>query len=203
MSLTFSIKNLGEAFTIFSPVILSCMFLLVSLINNDVKGIILLSMVSILWIIIKLLQNVELFRNEGFSMGMACNMYSLGTSYSSPSFITAVLGFLIFYTFVGPLLFNSSVPSVGLIVFYTVVAVIQYIFGFKLKCFGHKGYWLGMVFGAIVGGLLWSAFTYFGNPQLIFFQDKESSSSNNTQCGMKTKQQFQCKVYKNGQLVKS
>jgi len=119
------------------------------------------------------------------------------SKYGNPSFSAFVFAFTITYLAI-PMFTNSNVNYwvfAGLIIYF----IIDIIMKLSKKCIiKMTDLILNVLSGAGCAGVIVSAMTAGGSSKYLFYN---STSSDNSQCSMPSKQTFKCSVYKNGELV--
>jgi hypothetical protein len=197
IELTFS--NLAQLFSALSPVFITFFLVMLSIFNQNVKGIVFVAGALLATFINILLMNViqSPILSNASSM---CNLieFPLLTKYNSPSATSMFIAFTFAYLFM-PMMFNKQMN-------YPVIASISFLFVVDMitrmnhYCNTLGGSVLGGLVGFILGMIWYGMFHMLGYDDVLYFQEMES---NKLMCKKPSKQTFKCSVYKNGKLVSS
>lgn len=200
MALPFTIENIIQLFSLFSPLFLGTFLVLVSVFNQNLKGIIYLSGVLFTSIfcygISTVINNPRDIANEG----VICNLIDLpwvSNLYNVPNFNSVFISFTFIYLLL-PMLVNNQINFIILGVIVSLFVVDAYV-KVNNKCTpGLRGIGYGFILGLAFGILWYLLFKITGNEKFLFFNDL---TSNNVVCNRPANQTFKCSVYKNGQIV--
>jgi len=185
---------------IFTPIILSCFFILLSILNENIKGII-----FILGAIIAIVSYVYTCSIINFQCppeaDLICNTFGLpfkyGTANTSGSSILFIL-----YTFVYiliPMIVNKHTNVYFLIIMLLLLVVNIYASMVK-KCVDIWQLSLASLFGLFFGFIWYLVISYIDNGLFLYYDELDS---NNVQCKRPTNDTFKCTVYRNGQIDNS
>jgi len=96
-------------------------------------------------------------------------------------------------------LIKNNLQNYQLIVFLLAITGVNVVVGLFNKCSSIIGIVLGLLLGSLFGALYYFLLS-LNQSNLVYFSD---TIGNNTQCTRPSapSQNFQCKVYKNGELV--
>ena len=189
MTLQLTFSNVIQLFSIFAPLFLGTFLVLVSVFNQNIKGMIYLGGVLIASVInymVSMVIGSEPLESEG----TICNLVEF------PNYNSMFIGFTLMYLLL-PMLSNNQINFwiVGTIV--SIFAVDAYV---KLQyfCTVPRGITIGGVVGAALGAVWYFLLKFNNFESLLFFNDL---TSNNVVCNRPKNQTFKCSVYKNGQVI--
>jgi hypothetical protein len=198
MTLQLTFSNIVQVFSIFAPFFLGTFLVLVSVFNQNIKGIIYLGGVLIASVInyaISGLIGSEPLDNEG----PICNLMEvpfIPNRYNVPNYNSMFIGFTLMYLLL-PMLTNNQINlwMIGTIV--SIFVVDAYV---KLQyfCTVPRGITIGGIVGITLGAVWYFLFKFTNMTSLLFFNDL---TSNNVVCKRPQNQTFKCSVYKNGQVI--
>lgn len=201
-SITLSLSNLFNFFSFLTPFLTVFFLVMVSIFNMDLKGFIYLGGILMVSIINELLMNIvksPVNDNRNPLCGALSIPFSTANSrYNSPSLNSVIISFTFAYLFL-PMIFNNQL-NYAVVVAFTSIFIIDTFSQISNKCTNGAGVILGGLVGIIFGSIFYTLIFYSGYKNLLFFQEFQS---NNIICKRPKKQQFKCKVYKNGELVDS
>ena len=198
MTLQLTFSNVVQIFSIFAPLFLGTFLVLVSIFNQNIKGMIYLGGVLIASVInymVSMVIGSEPLDNEG----PICNLLEfplIPSRYNVPNYNSMFIGFTLMYLLL-PMLSNNQINFwiVGTIV--SIFAVDAYV---KLQyyCTVPRGITIGGIVGLSLGAVWYFIFRFSKFESLLFFSDL---TSNNVVCKRPQNQTFKCSVYKNGQVI--
>lgn len=195
VQLTFS--NVVQIFGIFAPLFLGTFLILVSVFNQNIKGIIYLGAVLISSVInyaVSTAIRSEPLENEG----AICNLmeFPVLSRYNVPNYNSMFIAFTLMYLLL-PMLSNNQINFWIIGVIVSIFAVDAYV---KLMyfCTVPRGITIGAVVGASLGAVWYFILKLNKLESLLFFNDL---TSNNVICKRPANQTFKCSVYKNGQVI--
>lgn len=195
VQLTFS--NVIQLFSIFAPLFLGTFLVLVSVFNQNIKGMIYLGGVLISSVInfaVSASIRSEPLDNEG----IICNLveFPMFTRYNVPNYNSMFIAFTLMYLLL-PMLSNNQINFWIIGVIVSIFAVDAYV---KLMyfCTVPRGIVIGAVVGLTLGAVLYFILKLSEMESLLFFNDL---TSNNVICKRPKNQTFKCSVYKNGQVI--
>jgi len=198
ISLTF--ENFIQLFSALSPFLLMFFMLMLTFLNQNIKGIIYLCGIMIVCFVnIFLMNSIKSCTNPN-SVTTMCNLIDIPliTRFNSPNMSTVFITFTIIYLFL-PMQFNNMYNIPILVSLFTLFALDSFT---KLTylCTNYGGIALGTLVGIIGGSLWYSMFHMMDLDNLLYFNE---FSSNKVICKRPSKQTFKCSVYKNGKLISS
>ncbi len=198
MTLQLTFSNLVQVFSIFAPFFLGTFLVLVSVFNQNIKGMIYLGGVLIASVINYAISGMigsEPLENEG----PICNLMEvpfIPYRFNVPNYNSMFIGFTLMYLLL-PMLTNNQINfwMIGTIV--SIFAIDAYV---KLQyfCTVPRGITIGGIVGIALGAAWYFLFKFTNTTSLLFFNDL---TSNNVVCKRPQNQTFKCSVYKNGQVI--
>jgi len=198
MTLQLTFSNIVQLFSIFAPLFLGTFLVLVSVFNQNIKGLIYLGGVliaSVINYIVSMTIGSEPVPGEG----SICNLVEfplIPNRYNVPNYNSMFIAFTLMYLLL-PMLTNSQVNLwiIGTIV--SIFAIDAYV-KLQYSCTVPRGITIGGIVGAALGSLWYFLFKFTDMQSLLFFNDL---TSNNVVCNRPKNQTFKCSVYKNGQVI--
>tara|TARA_B100001093_G_scaffold494972_1_gene538938 strand:- start:99 stop:716 length:618 start_codon:yes stop_codon:yes gene_type:complete len=193
------LSNLFKLLSLLSPILLVFFMVMLSLFNQDIKGLVYLAGILVSSTVNIVAQHIIRSRpNEKASIVCGVFTPSLLDSYNSPNSSSLLIAFTIAYLFL-PMRFNNNMNYLVLIALFSLFGIDAYTKVTSL-CTPSTGAFLGALLGFVLGSLWFTLFHMTGNDSLLYF---DTYSSNRVFCEKPSKQTFKCKVYKNGQLISS
>jgi hypothetical protein len=198
MALQLTFSNIVQLFSIFAPLFLGTFLVLVSVFNQNIKGLIYLGGVLIASVInymVSMVIGSEPDKNEG----PICNIVEFPLvpgRYNVPNYNSMYVAFTMMYLLL-PMLSNNQINFWIIGTIASIFAVDAYV---KLQyfCTVPRGIVIGGVVGASLGALWYLLLKLNKFESLLFFNDL---TSNNVVCNRPKNQTFKCSVYKNGQVI--
>lgn len=198
MALQLTFSNIVQLFTVFAPLFLGTFLVLISVFNQNIKGLIYLGGVLIASVInlgIMFMIGSEPVDNQG----AICNLIEfplIPTQYNVPNYNSMFIMFTLVYLLL-PMLANNQVNMwiIGTIV--SIFAVDAYV-KLQYSCTVPRGITFGAIIGGFLGAIWYFVFKLTEHESLLFFSDLVS---NNVICQRPKNQTFKCSVYKNGQVI--
>lgn len=192
-------SNILQLTSALSPLLIGFFMVMLSILNQNVKGIIFIAGALLATVINIFLMNIIKSPIDP-NASMTCNLVELPflMKYNSPAPTSLFIAFTFAYLFL-PMNFNQQMN-------YPVIAVLMCLFFADAitkvfnKCATLSGTIFGGLIGFILGALWYTLFHSLGYDDLLYFDEMES---NNVVCKKPSKQTFKCSVYKNGELVSS
>ena len=133
----------------------------------------------------------------------ACNMFSIPgiTDYISPCLSSAIMSFTAIYL-MGPMI-TANEPNPSLFAFLIIMNFLNAYTKYSSSCSDVKGIIAGFVSGAVLAaayvGLIYASHEN-ANSELLFLSEV---LPNNEICSRPSQQEFKCRVYKNGKLIRN
>lgn len=198
MELTF--KNILNFISSLSPLLLGFCIILISIINQNIKGIIYLAGVLLSSVFCLLFSNIikSELPDDASPLCSIVDFPFINNNFNSPAFNSVFIAFTIAYLIL-PMIFNNQMNYI-LLIFLLTLFFLDAFTKFMKKCVNFSGVLLGGILGLLFGSLWFILFYMSDNKQLLFFNEM---SSNNVVCSRPKKQKFKCAVYKNGTLLKN
>jgi len=192
-----TVPNLFAYFSMISPFLLVLVFVFISIINSNLKGLIYLLGVIFLFAIVALFQNVLRVPLSDKASAF-CQLFAVPYPiFTVPSFNSAIFLFTIVYLFV-PMMINRIMNFPLLF-----VILVLFVIDCSMKSANYCTTPTGIVLGSFIG-IIWGLFWYFliqgQNNELLYYDDL---LSNKVACSRPSQQKFKCSVYKNGELLKT
>lgn len=190
-----SILNYG---VLLLPVIITSFLVLISVFNQNAKGLIFLLNVLVLAVgNLGLQKFFKVARPTDYDEDN-CQLLDFNSGHSLPDFNSNFLAFVLAYL-CWPMIEKETQPNIPLIIVLFILNIANIFFRYRNKCSSGIGLGLGSLVGLLYGSLtflLW----YSIDKKLVFI---DAMASNKVACSRPSKQTFKCAVYKNGQLVKN
>jgi hypothetical protein len=192
--INFSLMDVISGISLIAPFLLAFLMIMISIINTNVKGLIYMLGLVILFILVILFQNT--FKQPPSPDGF-CNLFSV-THYGTPSFNSALYLYTITYVLL-PMI-NMGMMNYPLIIVFLGLYASDCIVKYYNKCSSRVGIIMGSILGLFVGFVWFVVIRASGQTGLLYYDDLISSK---IACSRPTKQQFKCRVYKNGELIEN
>ena len=196
----FNLTNLLQYFSMVAPFIIAFFMVMISIFNFNFKGFIYIFGLIILFLIITLFQTIIKYNPSKYGVvSRICKTFSFPDPfglYSIPQFSSSMYSFTFLYLF-------SPMIATGLYNIPLLVSILSfYVIDTVIKVNGNCTNPLGVLFGTIMG-IVWGSIFFmilrtYNNADLLFYDDYLSDK---VACTRPSKQQFKCRVYKNGELL--
>jgi hypothetical protein len=193
--MNFSLMDYISALSLIAPFLLAFSMVMISVINSNIKGLIYLAGLFILFCIVAAFQytlKVPVEKTNGF-----CNFIAT-TQYSVPSFNSALYLYTIIYVLF-PMI-QMGMVNFPLIIVFLILYVSDCTVKYKNKCSSMVGIVMGSILGLFFGISWFIVIRATGQNGLLYYDDLVS---NKIACSRPTKQNFKCQVYKNGELIQN
>jgi len=177
-------SNILKLLSLMSPVLLVFFMVMLSLFNQDIKGIVYLGGVLIA-AMVNVMVAAQIGTEPDPAASVVCSVFSLPgmPAHTSPCASSLIVAFTIAYLIL-PMFFNKTMN-------YAVIVALLCLFGLDARTK------VASLCTPTAGVVLFHA---SGLDSLLYFN---TYSSNKVFCEKPAKQTFKCRVYKNGQLVSS
>lgn len=196
MRLTFT--NLLSFFGTIAPILLTFFLMMVSLFNQNAKGVVYIGGILVATVINILLSNMFQKRTPTADK-FTCSIIDFpGEYYTAPAYNTMFIAFTIVYLLM-PMIFNNNLNYM-LIIFLLLILFSEIFAKIMRACNDVIDILSGLIFGSLIGFMWFAVFHYTGNNSLLFYSD---FVSNSVVCERPKKQTFKCAVYKNGKLIQN
>ena len=199
MAMEFGLDNVLKLFSLISPTLLAFFLVMLSLFNQDIKGLIYLAGALMAMVINVFIMNTVKSETNPNAAAI-CSVIDIpgGSPYNSPTSSSVFIAFTIAYLLL-PMRFNNNMNYVVLIALLCLFGLDAYTKVHSL-CTPASGTVLGGLTGFMLGAMWFALFHVAGFDSLLYF---DTYSSNRVFCSKPSKQSFKCSVYKNGQLIDS
>jgi hypothetical protein len=187
----FNIQEVMKLLALTLPYFVVFLFIMISIINSNIKGFIYFLGLILVYIIIVLFQG-SIPESQKTSI---CNIFD-SYHYVHPSFMSALYAYTIVFMLTP--MFLYKVFNLPLIVILLVFSAIDISVRYHFECTNLVAIMFGTVLGAGIG-IIWAySLKQSGNSSLLYYDDLVS---NKQSCSQPTNEQFRCSVYKNGELL--
>ena len=191
------LPNLFNYFAMISPFLVILLFVFISIINSNLKGMIYLLGIFILLLVVYLFQSVlRVHLPEKSSPFCQIFAFPMGL-YTVPSMNSAIFLFTLVYLFL-PMVMNN-IMNYPLLIILLILYAIDCVIKTGRRCTTPTGIILGSFVGILVG-LFWYFVIKSQSPNLLYYDDL---LSNKIACSRPSQQKFKCSVYKNGELLQT
>lgn len=200
MAIQLTVSNILQFFAIFAPLLLGFFIIIMSVFNQDAKGIVYFGGVLSTCIISTILMNM-IQSTKSPNAASHCSIIDLpfnATLYNNPSLSSVFIAFTFAYLLL-PMRLNDQM-NYTLIAFLAGLFVLDAVNSIVNSCTTFMGVFIGLMVGAVCGTLYYGLFHFMGGDSFLYF---DLVSSNKVYCSRPKKQTFKCEVYKNGELVKT
>lgn len=191
VSMTFNIPELMKLLTLMLPYFVVFLFIMLSIINSNIKGFILFLGLIFVYGLIKIFQGTVPV-SQTVSI---CNIFDT-YHYVHPSFISALYAYTITFIITPMAIYEAY--NIPLIIILLVFSIIDVIVRYKFGCTQPVPILLGTVIGVSTAIIWVYILKSSGNSSLLYYDDLVS---NKQSCSRPTNEQFKCSVYKNGELL--
>ena len=190
-----SIPSSGLFFvSLIGPYILIGFFILLSIFNQNLKGVAYLVGMCVLFSLVSIFSG--LFETLLDDSNNKCGGYGLFSSDIGLPYGTFVYVFSFFYLLM-PMITNGII-NMPLLVSLFLMTVLDALVNWKEKCTNLYFIIISTVIASIFG-TLWSVLIYSIKPELAYHTDY--ISTNKLACSLPSKQKFKCVVKKNGEII--
>ena len=177
------------------PSVLVGFFLLLSIFNQNLKGIAYLIGICVLSVISSMIGGMY-NAISGDHKDPKCAGYGLFFSKNGLPYGTLIYVFSFFYLLMPRL--TNGIVNMPLLVSLILVTVLDASVNLKQGCSNSVSIMLSIVVASLAG-TLWSTLIYSIKPELTYHTDY--ISSNKLACSLPSKQKFKCVVKKNGEII--
>ena len=197
MAIQLSITNVFRFISYITPVLLIFFMIMISVFNQDVKGLIYLGGVLITIFITVACKNM--IKKESENPAYTCELFDYpgnASNYTVPSLNSVLIAFTFAYLF-KPMQ-DYKQYNYSIIISILILFVIDAVTKLTNNCTPPLGVISGGLIGYVLGIVFYSLLKATGNEKLLYLNELQS---NNVVCSKPSEQQFKCAVYKNGQLI--
>ena len=187
-----SIPIVLQFITLVAPYFLASFFVLLSIVNGDIKGFMYLFGLIIVYGIILLFKG-SLPKQE--STGI-CTVLE-GYHGKHPSFITALYVYSLVYVMLPMIMYN--VFNVQLIIILSFIIIVDTLIrAYKMKCISTVNIFFGFIIGGLIAVLWVFMLKQSGQTKLLFYDE---ILSNRETCSRPSTDKFTCDVYQYGKII--
>jgi len=196
MSLNLDLLNIIKLFSALSPLLVSFLLVMITILNQNLKGLIYLSGVMVTSVV-NLIIGKSLDMKKYPDASLLCDFIGLPylTDFNVPSSSVMFHAFTIVYL-VCPM-YATKQPNVLLITLLSLFLILDCVAKIKQRCTNYTGISTGIFLGGVMGWIWYTAIKS-KDESLLYYNE---TSSNNVQCSRPSNQTFKCTVYKNGQVI--
>ena len=190
----YSFGSFFQFMSIIGPFVLIGFFILTSLFNQNIKGLVYALGIPILLVLSAVFSSYIKITENGSNP--VCNMFGLSfLGRTTIPFSTLVYSYTLAYMLIPMYMYN--VLNIPLLMFISLLCGADSIIVISNKCSNSVAVLLAIIIGLLAGLILSSAFTQI-NPDVMFHTDLISDK---LACSVPSDQKFKCRVYKNGELI--
>lgn len=194
-----TLSNMLQLMAALSPILIAFFMLMLSFMNQNVKGIVFIAGAVLATFLNHFLQNMMKSEVDP-NASLSCNIIDIPflTRYNSPSTSSLFIAFTFAYLFL-PMKYNNQMN-------YAVITALMGLFSLDAvskvtnRCTTIGGAVLGALAGFVLGAMWYTVFHVVGADDLLYFDEMDSNA---VRCERPSKQTFKCSVYKNGKLIGS
>lgn len=197
MVMILDMSNILELTSALSPLLVTFLLVMISLFNQNVKGLIYLGGILVTSIV-NLIAGFTLGQHKYSDASVMCDFIGLPylTNFNVPSSSTMFHAFTLAYLLFP--MYDTKQVNPLLVTILALFLVIDATSKVKNRCTNKMGVALGALLGTLMGYVWYAIFKYTNNESLLYYNHLQS---NNVQCSRPSKQTFKCRVYKNGELI--
>ena len=186
-----SITFILQLLTLVTPYFIVFFFILVSIINSNIKGFIYVTGLFFVFGIINMFKMSSIqYNKEGI-----CKQLEKYHG-DNPSFVIALYSYTIIYMLL-PMIFNNTF-NIQIILFLFIIFLADIIVRkYRFKCLAIFDIAQGVIFGTLIGAMWAYALKVSGNKSLLYYED---ILSNKETC-QQVKTNFRCNVIQNGKIL--
>lgn len=200
MAFDLTLTNLFQFISAILPLLLTFFMVMISIFNQDLKGMVYLAGILITSVLNIFLLNIIKSKKDENSAA-SCNLFNLPfnlSNYNVPALNSVLISFTIAYLIL-PMSASNQMNYVLISALLSIFA-IDAISKIMNKCTTIGGVIIGLLTGFLFGSLWYTLFHSTGYNSLLYF---DQAVSNKVYCSRPKKQSFKCAVYKNGELIKT
>ena len=197
MAMKFDLYNILQLISAISPLLITFLLVMISLFNENVKGLIYLAGV-LLASVINLFVGFTVGKTKHPDASVLCDFIQLPylTNFNIPSSSAMFLSFTLAYLTLPMVMSGQVNPS--MIAVLSIFIAIDAVSKIKNKCTNFMGVAFGILLGGLLGAGWFSVFKYSNNEHLLYYNELQS---NNVQCRRPDIQTFKCTVFRNGKVI--
>ena len=193
-SLDFTFATVISVIYVVTPIIIASFFLILSSINEDVKGLIYMIGASIaigLYVLICKGLNFQ----PNYDEDTLCRLFRfpLANGITTNTASTVFIVFTFIYVLI-PMIRNKR-TNVMFIMIMSVLLLINIVSGYIRHCAGPNHIVAALIAGGIFGSIWWYMISNLENGRYLYYDEMKSNS---VQCSKPAQQTFKCQVFRNG-----
>ena len=180
-----------------APNVLVGFFLLLTMFNQNMKGVAYLVGVTVLFSVSNIINNF-MFNSSGRddSVKKTCHSYGIFSSNGGLSYGTLIYSFTFFYLLI-PMIINNII-NIPLLFSLIIMTILDGMVNVYNKCTSGIYIIISLLLASLAG-TAWAFTIYSTAPGLTYHTDY--ITSNKLACSMPTEQKYRCKVMKNGEVI--
>ena len=189
-----SIPVILQFITLVAPYFISIFFVLLSIINGDIKGFMYLFGLIIVYSVVAIFKNT--LPGKTSSTPQICTVLE---SYhgNQPSFITALYFYSLTYLLVPMIMYNTF--NIQLVLVLSLIIIIDILIrSFLMKCLDIVNIFFGFIIGILVAVIWTFMLQQSGQTNLLFY---EEILPNRETCSRPSTDKFTCDVYQYGKII--
>lgn len=205
MAIKLDAFNFLHLISALAPFMVSFLLVMISLFNQNLKGLIYLAGVLLATVINLIIMNtlgpfIGAYAEKNSQASVLCELVEIPflKRYNIPSPSSVFLGFTLMYLLL-PMAMSGQ-TNIGVVVFLLGLMVIDAVSKVSNKCTTTPGIVSGTLLGGLMGTIWFALFKETGHESLLYYEELQS---NNVKCSRPSKQTFKCSVYKNGEIISS
>jgi hypothetical protein len=196
-----SFTNIFMVIFTLAPLLVAFFMVMVSLMNENIKGVVYLAGALIALSINYPIQNVIGDEYQPPPEGsLVCSPFVFGplSKYNSPASSSLFLAFTFAYLFIP--MYSNSTYNYGIISSMLILMFGNVYAKTRSDCFDTSAGVMGTLVGFLFGTLWYVMLQASNAQQFLYFGEMDSNA---VRCSMPTEQTFRCSMYRNGTLVSS
>lgn len=197
-----NLENIFGLISLAGPGFVMFMLFCMSLFNSNLKGLVYLVGVAIVYGFVTMIGKSGIVPSEtkdGYYPSFCQIFGTSSTSLNIPSFNSAFYTFTLTYLFI-PMVTHQNYNIPLVLFFLCLLALDSVTRSIMIKCTSFRGAASGALIGTTIGALYWLLLSSYDTKTFLYYNDFDSSR---VACMRPTKQKFKCNVYRNGELLES
>tara|TARA_Y100000389_G_scaffold177526_1_gene189858 strand:- start:5809 stop:6489 length:681 start_codon:yes stop_codon:yes gene_type:complete len=197
------ITNLGPSptnmlyyLTLIAPNVLVGFFVLLSLFNQNYKGLAYLVGITVLFQVSNTINTVMTLNNHDNPAKEICHSYGLFSSNGGLSYGVLIYVFTFMYLLI-PMIINN-IMNISLLGTLLLMIILDASVNIKQNCTNFVNVGFSVILG-IIFGISWAFIIYSIAPKLTYHVDY--ITTNKLACSMPSEQKYKCKVMRNGEII--
>lgn len=184
-------------FSMIAPYSLIFFFVLLSIFNTNIKGLIYL-IGLIIMLFFSNIVDMYIDKNDDGTNDVICNAFAL-SPFLSKSLPFGILVYTYTFTYLFIPMIETGMINYPILMFLIIILGTDFVIQNSGSCYRLPAIMFSIILG-LVSGIGWSLFITYVSPSSTYHTDYLSDKQ---VCSMPSKQKFKCKVYKNGELISS